>query len=297
MSSTKKLLLMAAMLILSSCATTGEKPNTKDATANSVKVTNMSMNHGGTGVILASSPNQSLVLTNSHVCGVVEDGGMVLGNAGKFMVMSYKKSEMADLCLVRVAGDLHGRVKIATRPPVAYKETALISGHPSLYPNVKTRGHFSGRESVPIMLGFAQCTEDDMKDPDKAAICMLTGGGLPIIKNFDSVLVTATIMPGSSGSAVYNKDMELSGLVFAGSGELGYAWTVPYSYVRNFLFSEAKNLEWTTPSNKINLFGDKSQKTLKFEEAVEKLQTACQSSEQKRKFKQLCDILQSNLIM
>lgn len=295
MSLIKKALSIVALLSLSACASVQSKSDYRDASANSVKVTNMAGNSGGTGVILKSTPIVSLVLTNSHVCGVVEDGGLVSGQAGSFMVTSYKKSEVADLCLIRVAGDLQGGARLANRPPVAYYEGALVSGHPSLFPNVKTAGHFSGRQSITILMGFKACTEEDMQDPDKANVCALTGGGLPILKNFDSVLVTATISPGSSGSAVYNEDMELSGLVFAGSGQLGYAWTVPYEYVRNFVTKESKHLKYVKPSNLVNIFGNKSERSLNISDMLKKLNTVCESAD-KAKIKSLCDVLQNNLI-
>src|ERR1035437_1183183 len=179
----KKTLLAVAVLALSACATGQQKPDTSDASNNSVKVTNMAQTHGGTGIVLRSSPTSSLVLTNSHVCGVVEEGGLVSGASGSFMVTSYKRSEQHDLCLIRVSGNLHGRVNLASRPPVPYKEMAMISGHPALYPNVKTIGHFSGRQSIAILLGFKPCTDADLEDPEKAGLCVMVGG-LSIIKNF-----------------------------------------------------------------------------------------------------------------
>lgn len=291
MVSLKKILLVAAVMALSACASV-QKPDVADASANSVKVTNMAGNHGGTGIILRSTPTASLVLTNSHVCGVVEEGGMVSGQAGSFMVTSYKKSQVHDLCLIRVSGDLKGRVKIANRPPVPYKELALISGHPALYPNVKTVGHFSGRQSIAILVGFKACTDEDLQDPDKAGLCIMIGG-LPIIKNFDSVLVTATIMPGSSGSAVYNSDMELSGVAFAGAGTLGYAWTVPYEYVKAFLGKEARKLPYEKPTNVVNLFGNKEGS--KNRAIMQKLQNVCESAD-KVKVKSLCEIMQNDLL-
>jgi len=66
-------------------------------------------------------------------------------------------------------------------------------------------------------------------------------------------LVTATIMPGSSGSGVFNEDMELSGLAFAGSGDLGYAWTVPYEDMMYFLNKELENLFETKTPDTINI--------------------------------------------
>jgi S1-C subfamily serine protease len=294
MSLVKKALLAVAVLVLSACATRQQQPDYKDASANAVKITNIAGNHGGTGIILKSSQNGSLILTNSHVCGVVEKyGGLVSGQAGSFMVVSYKKSETADLCLIRVAGNLHGGVKLANRAPVPYYEGALISGHPSLYPNVKTIGHFSGRQTITILVDFKPCTDDDVADSKKGLYCLLLGG-LPVLKQYDSVLVTATISPGSSGSAVYNEDMELSGVVFAGSGDIGYAWTVPYEYVRNFILNESKHLPYNRPSNVVNIFGEKEE--AKEATSMEKLQNICDSDE-KNKVKQLCEIMQRNLLM
>jgi len=288
--------LLVAVLALSACTSVQPKQNAQsdvshDATANSVKVTNMAGNHGGTGIILKSSPSSSLVLTNSHVCGVVEEGGKVAGVAGTFTVTEYKKSETHDLCLLKVSGDLQGGAKLASRPPVAYYELALISGHPALYPNVKTVGHFSGRQTIAILTGFKPCSDEDMADPDKTMYCVMLGG-LPIIKQYDSVLVTATIMSGSSGSAVYNEQGELAGVVFAGSGELGYAWTVPYEYVRNFLTKEAHKLNYTKPTNVVNLFPGGAKRS---EEMMQKLESVCESPE-KVKVKSLCAILQNDML-
>jgi S1-C subfamily serine protease len=286
--------LLVAVLALSACTSVQPKQqlNPRDATANSVKITNMAGNHGGTGIVIHSSPSMSIVLTNSHVCGVVEDSGKVSGKAGTFAVVAFKRSELHDLCLIKVAGDLQGQVKLAMRAPVPYKEIALISGHPALYPNVKSVGHFSGRENINILTGFKPCTEEDLADPAKGGYCVLLGG-LPIVKQYDSVLVTATIMPGSSGSAVYNSDMELSGVVFAGSGTLGYAWTVPYEYVRNFLTKEARTIPYTKPSNQLNLFPSDAKKS---QESMQKLETLCESPD-KIKLKTLCAILQNDMLM
>ncbi|HEY5235775.1 MAG TPA: serine protease, partial [Rhabdochlamydiaceae bacterium] len=218
-----------------------------DITASSVMVTNVIGTSGGTGIILESSDTSSLILTNSHVCKILEKGGLVTGRAGKFAVTTYKHSQKYDLCLVTVDGNLHARTKIANRAPVAFYEKALISGHPSLYPNVITSGHFSGRSVISVMEGLIPCTDEQKADPATNTICELIGG-LPNIKRFDSTLVTATIMPGSSGSGVYNENNELSGVAFAGSGEgIGYAWVVPYESMRNFLDVESKKLDFVSP--------------------------------------------------
>src|SRR4051812_8386630 len=47
-----------------------------------VMITNRAKTSGGTGLILKSSISESYILTNAHVCGVVEKGGLVTGDAG-----------------------------------------------------------------------------------------------------------------------------------------------------------------------------------------------------------------------
>lgn len=234
-----------------------------------VYILNKARNSGGTGVILSSSKHESVVLTNAHVCNLVaERGGFVEGTAGSFSVAATKISEEHDICLLKVTGDLKSSTKIASRAPDPFYETATVSGHPGLMPTVVTTGHFSGFQNISIVVGSRECNEEDFKS-GLGAICSLVGR-MPILKSFDSQLVTATIMPGSSGSGIYNSDGELSGLVFAGRGELGYAWTVPYSAMKRFLEVEQFVLLYKRPTNLLDLNAEAASKRRDFESELEK---------------------------
>jgi hypothetical protein len=285
---------VAALALVALALHAAYPPN--DITASSVMITNVTGTSGGTGIILESSDTSSLVLTNSHVCKILEKGGLVSGRAGKFAVTGYKHSQKYDLCLVTVDGNLHAKTKVANRPPVAYYENALISGHPSLYPNVITSGHFSGRQVISVMEGLIPCTDEQKADPGINLICQLIGG-LPNIKRFDSTLVTATIMPGSSGSGVYNENNELSGVAFAGSGEgIGYAWVVPYESMRNFLDVESKKLDFALPDNSINILEELGEKKASSEdEMMEKLKQVC-STPNKEKIKDICELAAKDIV-
>lgn len=279
-----------AIMFLGACATS---PRNADLHRNTVKVTNMSANHGGTGIILRSGDSNSYVLTNSHVCGVVESGGLVSGEAGQFMVTGYKRSLSHDLCIIRVSGDLGANAKVASRPPDLYNEDASISGHPGLMPNVITRGHFSGKSVITILVGVRACTEAEASSEDTALICGLLGG-IPILKQFQSTLVTATIMPGSSGSGVYNSDDELSGVAFAGAGDLGYAWTVPYEYMKNFLNKEQYHIPFTVPSNEVDLLSSADKKK-NVEAYVIRLKKVCNTAS-REKIKELCALADNDIL-
>jgi S1-C subfamily serine protease len=282
--------LIALAIILS---LSGKK---NDITQSSVMITNIAGTSGGTGIVLHSSETSSTILTNSHVCRVVEKGGMVTGESGSFIVATYKHSHTHDLCLITVDGNLKAHTDIAHRAPYIYKEGAAISGHPALFPNVITTGHFSGRRVISVMKGMTPCTDDQKKDPDTMLLCLLAGG-LPQIEQYDSTLVTATIMPGSSGSGVYNEDKELSGVAFAGSGDLGYAWTVPFESMRNFLDREARTLEAKRPDNSLDILAALSGKKNSLDEnaMMQKLKEAC-AGEQKNKLKSVCELAGQDMI-
>jgi S1-C subfamily serine protease len=217
----------------------------------SVKITNMGMTSGGSGSVYESSDQGSLILTNDHVCKLVKSGGIVTHNGFHYLVMSYKSYRYHDLCLIRVSENLGVSTKIATFKPQIY-DRALISGHPALLPHVLTEGNFSGSEIIQVLIGVKPCTARD-----NSPLCFFLGG-LPIIKSYEAQLVTGTILPGSSGSAVFNSDGEVSGVVFAGrSRELSYAYIVPYIYVKNFI--ETRNLYKDNNVDYKSVFGKEEQ--------------------------------------
>lgn len=229
----------------------GKAPN--NLHTNSVMIVNRAMNHGGTGVIVNSGPGESTVLTNDHVCRAIKNGGVVKTNTEDFQITSMIESELSDLCFVQVATNLGINTSISSLAPQPY-ERAIVAGHPALMPNVISTGHFSGRRIIQVMTGFRPCTDAEDADPLTGMVCAFFGG-MPVVKSFESVLVTATIMPGSSGSGVYNAKRELSGLVFAGNTEFGYAWTVPYEQLVYFTQKEHQHLKRQDLSQELNIFG------------------------------------------
>lgn len=238
-----------------------------------VMVTRMDEQSGGSGSVVYSSRDKSVVLTNAHVCDVLnKKGGLVKKEDGtKYMVTAYKKSEFHDLCAVWVAADLGQTVNLADKSPKSYTE-AIITGHPALLPNIINKGSFGERKIVEIMVGIKECTKQNIKTEEDAVLCFLIGG-IPVIKTYESVVVSAMIMAGSSGSAVLDQNGKLAGVVFAGQGGgLSYAFVVPYEYVSIFINEE---LKVPTQLTRVPLEGKEAESHEEVLEAKRKLLSEC----------------------
>lgn len=223
--------------------------NTAEYSQTSVKITNMSKTSGGSGSIYRSSSNGSDILTNNHVCQLVKSGGYVIGEKSTNLVQSYKEYIYHDLCLIHVSENLGVTTIVSEETPKLYSP-ATISGHPALLPHVATTGAFSSYEIIEVLTGTRPCMS---KDQDLSCLFF---GVVFILTKYETQLVTTTILPGSSGSAVFTSDGEIGGVVFAGkSRELGFAYIVPHSYVKNFLDnigyynSQIVNYKQTTDSS------------------------------------------------
>lgn len=245
---------------------------------------------GGSGVIIENSAQGSIILTNNHVCEAIMDGGVVTTTKGKqTLIVTYNPDYLHDLCLISVAEDLGVSAKVAKHAPKPYSE-ATISGHPALLPNVVAKGHFSGKKIIQVLVGFKPCTKELLEEnPDVAGVCMFFGG-MPLVKTYESILVTAMIMAGSSGSAVYDNNGDIAGLVFAGSGDLSYAYTVPFEYVSMFLDSvnwkEGIVIDYTLKFDKKETEGRGNKRS----QYYEYIETKCKNVSEP-KFKEYCDLI------
>lgn len=286
MSRSNKLAAAALTLLAGWTLATFLFSSSPNISANAVAITNLEQNSGGTGVVLSSSDTESLILTNGHVCGVVEAGGVINHLGEIHIVAAYKKSLQHDLCLIKVNDNLHGFTNLATSAPTPFSSKAIVSGHPSLFPTIITTGHFSGNRLLPVLIGVEKCSGKPTDDPITCELLGLT----PVVRVYESTLVSATIMPGSSGSAVYNENNELSGLVFAGSGTFGYGWIVPYSAVSSFLRSEAATLSWTN----LGPFNPRSTNETSGE-SLTRIKKSCFSNTDSR-LEEVCDVVNRDVL-
>lgn len=264
--------------------------NTQHPKSFTVKVTNLKGNSGGSGSIIATGTYKSIVLTNAHVCDVLnKDGGYVQKEDGsRYMAVGYFKSQFHDLCALWVAADLGASIKLATKAPEMYSE-ATITGHPNLLPNVINKGNFGNRETIQIMTSVRPCSKEEASS-DFGIICFLLGG-VPIITTYESITVSATIMGGSSGSAVLNDSGELSGVVFAGRGSgLSYAFIVPFEFVASFIKEELPQAVLT----KVPLPKTLEQEVLSLFKAKAKLKAECQKPSSR--LERYCQVVDKDLL-
>ncbi len=254
-------------------------------------VTRMDGRSGGSGVILHSSPAGSEVLTNGHVCGVVKNGGRLTTNTTSAIVASYKLSKYHDLCIISTKENLGVSTRVANSPPNPEDE-AIVSGHPALFPTIITRGHFTQHMIIQVMTGMRACTEDEEKG-DLAMVCVFLGG-IPIVKQYDSQLVSSTIMAGSSGSPVFNSSGEISGLIFAGAGDLSYGFIVPQEYVRYFTEVESKKSEVLLPNMELSIEELVNPSTTK--EKIKDFLNHCHNNEVPESVLKFCNTLENSIV-
>lgn len=270
----------------------------KELASTSVKIVRLDGRSGGSGVILKSTKTVSYVLTNSHVCGVVEKGGLVVTDRDSRAVTSYKKSQNHDLCLLTVAGDLGVNTEVASSAPESYTPAVAV-GHPKLLPTIVTRGHFTGRQMISVMIGSRPCTDKDLEDdPDNALLCMFLGG-IPLVKTYETQIASLLISPGSSGSPVFDEQGMIAGLVFAGSGDISQAFLVPQEAVFNFVYQEAPGMSAIRPNYLIEV----TAKTLKgqsqsYSELSEKIEELCSKEDAKenKAVQNLCEMHKRDLL-
>lgn len=256
-----------------------------------VSVTNLERTSGGSGTILSSTPNLSFVLTNSHVCEVTRSGGLVnKENGNSFFVQAFKRSMTHDLCIIAVAADLHAESSIAKESPLPLEEST-VSGHPRLLPLIINKGHFSGKSIIQVMTGLRPCTEEEFKNGKTGVFCMLIGK-LPVVKTYEAQTVSNLIQPGSSGSAVYNTKGEISAVIFAGSGDIGYGFAVPFEFLSQFLDKELPTLPVEYPDVILKFTDSSTDSRRQYKDKVKEL---CKS-DQTLKDNDLCDLVTSAIV-
>lgn len=224
-----------------------------------VMITTSAGNSGGSGSVINSYDTYSLILTNAHICKAVRNGGIVSNADGDVAdVVSYKVSELHDLCMIKVHSNMHAETVISTTIPSTLDPVTVL-GHPHLLPIMKMTGNYGDKKVIEVMYGTRECTAAELVDPNTSFFCTLFHK-IPLIRAFESSVISALISPGSSGSAVYNNNNEIVGVVFAGGGDPSYGFIVPLEYVYNFVYNELPGLKNNIVDPMILFVNDNSDK-------------------------------------
>lgn len=246
----KKLLLIASVLFgtLSHALDISHPKTVAELKVTAVRIMNLEMNSGGTGSIFRSYSNATHILTNKHICRLIEPGGVVDYKGKQYLITHYKKFKNHDLCLVRIAANLGVNLEVAEE--LAKESTpSIVSGHPSLLPHIVTVGHLSERKDLELIVGMKKCSKQDIEDTP--AVCAYFGGK-PVVEVMDSQLTSNLIKPGNSGSAVFNPEGKLIGVVFAGdSRDFSFAYIVPQIYLLYFI-QNAHRFEWVQVGTEVD---------------------------------------------
>lgn len=285
----KQLLLIATFLFgsLSFALNVSHPKTVAELKVTSVRIMNLEMNSGGTGSIFRSYSNATHILTNKHICRLIEPGGVVDYKGKQYLITHYKKFKNHDLCLVRIAENLGVNLEVAE--DLAKESTlSVVSGHPSLLPHIVTVGHLSERKDLELIVGLKPCSKDDIEQAPQ--ICMYFGGK-PVIEVMDAQLTSNLIKPGNSGSGVFNKDGKLIGVVFAGdSRDFSFAYIVPQIYLLYFI-QNAHRFEWVQVGTEVD-DGGMSDRVFDYK----KCQEVMYRSEGFKEVKDFCNTITDNMI-
>jgi len=242
------ILLVSILTIGASASAKTSRPKTiADMKETSVRIIDVKMKSGGTGSILQSTEKATYILTNKHVCRLIEQGGNVLYKDEMTKITHYKKFPEHDLCLIRIEANLKVSLKIS-QDPAKVSDVSIVSGHPNLLPHLSSQGHLSEIKEIELLAGVIPC---EGKEGENPLFCIFLGG-MPVITKLEAQLISNLVMPGSSGSAVFNTKGEVIGVVFAGNGEgLSYGYMVPQLPLLYFT-QNSNHFEWVAVGTKVD---------------------------------------------
>ena len=268
-------------------------PNGNDPKKASVFITNYQGNSGGSGAVISIKDGKSTVLTNKHVCEVVKNGGYVRDSEGSnHVVETIRMSKDHDLCLVTVNKELPSKLDLSKKAADNFEKVTTV-GHPRLLPTTITQGHAGPVIDISVVTGSKECPSSPEGLSDDEIFSCMFFGKLPIISKLPAQYTTTMIQPGSSGSPTVNESGDIIGVIFAGSGDIGFGFMVPYTFVKNFL-QGSDNSEEIKVSKEVTLNG-MAIKT-KEESLISKIKRGCIVGKLKPTSK-LCRVAQDGFII
>jgi serine protease Do len=174
---------------------------------------------GGTGFLVKSKTRGPVILTNRHVCEVMNPDNVIyyieqppIRYAGRRI----KKSANTDLCAIQVPEEfLRSRkpLRLATRP-LQIGQHVNVYGHPFLNPLTYSEGHYINTTREPL----------NFKDGTLSADTIMQMGRVDFM-----------VQPGNSGSPLLNDANEVVGIIFAMEGGNHMGLFIPLDEIQQFL--------------------------------------------------------------
>lgn len=158
---------------------------------------------GGTGFVVEAPSGKHYVLTNRHVC---DSARIFIGEDFMAMLSLVEAANWTDLCLLTAPSFLYNQAIEVSDTDLQPHDEVHILGYGMLIGLTRSDGYYVGR----IM--------------DQVLSVVMPG------------YVTATVLPGNSGSPVLNSKGKLVGVVYASGGEIdNRALIVPLEDIKDFL--------------------------------------------------------------
>jgi len=195
---------------------------------------------GGTGFAIKAPSGRILTVTNAHVCEVAQNGkAAARWDNGRYTNLDVLEVDAKhDLCLLSgLPGGIEG-LEMAWND-AQINDPVYVIGHPLLYPNTYSEGLV--RDRTDIFIVKKQYVEDEQECSDldlKYKVYPSVFGDVAVCgEEFDSFGMSAKIMPGNSGSPVFNMKGKVVGVVFAGDNRTGDGSYVPLEHLERILAS------------------------------------------------------------
>ncbi len=192
-------------------------------------ITNKAGNSGGTGFEVRAKSGKVFTLTNSHVCGLQNEKGIVWASSAtmrKIPLHVIEKSDITDLCLLTPVGASKG---LELADSVEIGEQIGLVGHPRLMPITLSKGELIGYAQVEVLAEQMPCEKEGgmyhTVNTSWGPVC------LEIIK---AGLTNVPALGGNSGSPVVNINGNVVAVLFAGS-DANWGVVVSLADIRDFL--------------------------------------------------------------
>lgn len=192
---------------------------------------------GGTGFLVKNDAGRAFIITNRHVCkGTMQlDGSVKIKTAEETIKRKVIEiSDKSDLCIIE-AGPHQEPLEMAR--DYSLDDDAYVMGHPHLQPLTFVHGELVADVTIGMLHHYITPNEPDCSGPGLHAekIDMVFFQINVCIEDYKSILTTARIFPGNSGSPVVDNRGKVIGVIFTGNNSTNYGYAVPLDQLRTFI--------------------------------------------------------------